>query len=122
MESNIEAILIAWLNTEGNLPDGWSAYTDTPEVRPDKYVLIERTGGPVNSVRIEQPEVIISFYHKTSSLEASTVAFHTDKKLRAEIIKNNAVSRVQRLSLVRLDDLVTKYRRYQAYYSFVCLI
>lgn len=120
MENNIEAILISWLNA--NLPDGWKAFADVPEVKPDKYVQVERTGGPVGSVRIEVPEVIISFNHKSSAVEASKVALETDIKMRAEIIKHDAVSKAERLSLVRLDDLVTKYRRYQAYYSFVCLI
>lgn len=120
MQNNIEAILITWLNE--NLPEGWEAFSDIPEVKPDKYVQVERTGGPVSSVRIEQPEVIISFNHRTDAVEASKVAFETDIKLRAEIIKQPNVSKVDRMSLVRLDDLTTKFRRYQAYYSFVNLI
>ena len=120
MENNIEAILIKYFND--NLPEGWEAFADIPDVKPDQYVQVERTGGPVGSVRIEVPEVIVSFYHKTSAVEASKVALDMDIKMRAEIIRHNAVSKAERLSLVRLDDLVTKYRRYQAYYSFVCLI
>ena len=120
MQNNIEAILIGWL--KDNLPEGWSVSSDVPETKPEKFVTVERTGGPVSSVRIEQPEVIVSFYHATDAVECSRVALATDIKLRAEIIQQPNVSKIDRMSLVRLDDLVSKFRRYQAYYSFVNLI
>lgn len=120
MDKNIESILIAWLNA--NLPSGWSASADVPENKPDKFVVVERTGGGVTTVRIEQPEVIISYYHKSDAVECSKVALETDIKLRAEIIEQANVSKVERMSLVRLDDLTIKFKRYQGYYSFVHLI
>lgn len=120
MQNNIEAIVIGWLNS--NLPEGWTASADIPEEKPEKFVTVERTGGPVSTVRIEQPEVIVSFYHESDAVECSKVALETDIKMRAEIIKLNNVSKIDRMSLVRLDDLVSKFKRYQAYYSFVNLI
>lgn len=120
MEKNIEAIVIGWLNE--NLPEGWSASADIPEVKPKQFVTVERTGGPVAMVRLEQPEVIVSFYHETDATEASKVALETDIKMRHDIVRHNSVSKIDRMSLVRLDDLVSKYRRYQGYYSFVVLI
>jgi hypothetical protein len=119
-DNNIESILIAWLSA--NLPSGWSVSSDIPENKPDKFVTVERTGGPVDSVRIEEPEVIISYYSNGSASEVSKVSLDMDIKLRAEIIQHDNVSRVRRMSLVRLDDLTIKFKRYQAYYSFVHLI
>ena len=102
--------------------EGWEAFGDIPEEKPEKFIVVERTGGSVNSVRIERPEITISFYHKTSSSEAAEVALATDIKLRAEIIEQPNISKVERNSLVRLDDLIIKYPRYMAYYSFVHLL
>jgi len=115
----IESILISWLNTN---VEGWEAFGDIPEEKPEKFIVVERTGGSVNSVRIERPEITISFYHKTSSSVAAEVALATDIKLRAEIIEQPNISKVERNSLVRLDDLIVKYPRYMAYYSFVHLL
>lgn len=119
MIMTIESKLISWLNAN---VDGWEAFGDIPEEKPEKFIIVERTGGPVDSVRIERPEVTISFFHKTSSSEAAEVAVATDIKLRAEIINDNSISKVERNSLVRLDDLIIKYPRYMAYYSFVHLL
>lgn len=120
IDNNIESVVINYLKE--NLPEGWSVSSDIPEVKPKKFVTVERTGGGVTSVRVEQPEVIVSYYHQTDPVEASNVAVAMDIKLRAEIIEQPNVSKVERLSLVRLDDLAAKFRRYQAYYSFVHLI
>lgn len=117
---NIEETVIAWLNA--NLPEGWKASGDVPEDKPEKFVVVERTGGPVDVVRLERPELTIGYFHKTSASEAGDVALAMDIKIRAEITKVNNISRVQRMSLVRLDDLVIKYPRYQGYYSFVHLL
>lgn len=120
MDNNIESVLINYL--KDNLPEGWTVSSDVPQNKPEKFVVVERTGGGVTNVRIEQPEVIISYYHAESAPEASKVAVDMDIKLRAEIIAQPNVSKVERMSLVRLDDLTVKYKRYQAYYSFVHLI
>lgn len=120
IDNNIESVVINYLKE--NLPVGWSVSSDVPETKPEKFVTVERTGGGVTSVRVEQPEVIVSYYHQNDPVAASNVAVAMDIKLRAEIIAQPNVSKVERLSLVRLDDLAAKFRRYQAYYSFVHLI
>jgi hypothetical protein len=118
--NNIEEKIIAWLTA--NVPEDWPVSGDVPEDKPDKFIIVERTGGGVVSERLEQPDITIRFYNKKSAAEASNLAIETDIKLRREIPQVRNISKVQRLSLVRLDDLVIKYPTYQAYYSFVHLI
>ncbi len=115
----IEAILIKWLNEN---VAGYTASGDIPEVRPKKFIVVERTGGPVDSVRIERPEVTISFYNADSAADAASTAVQTDIKLRAELPLLPQISKIERNSLVRLDDLVIKCPRYLAYYSLVHLL
>lgn len=118
VENNIEKKFIAFIKSV--VPNDWPVSGEIPEVKPDKFIVCERTGGPSDNIgRIEQPEIIVSFYHKTSQQEASDLALATDIKIMREFVQLNEVSKVERLSLVRLDDLVIKYRRYQGYYSFV---
>lgn len=115
----IESKLISWLNAN---VDGYEAFGDIPEERPKKFIIVERTGGPVDNVRIERPEVTVSFYNSESASEVAEVALATDIKLRAEFINDQSISKIERNSLVRLDDLIIKCPRYLAYYSFVHLL
>ena len=117
---NIESKLITWLNK--NLPEGWEAFGDIPEEKPDQFVIVERTGGPVDNVRIERPEITVSYYHKSSASTASDVSLEMDKKIRLEFVAEPNVSKVERNSLVRLDDMILKWPRYFAYYSFVIMV
>ena len=118
VQNNIEKKVIAFLKTV--VPAEWKVFGEIPESRPDQYILVERTGGPSDMIgRVEEPELIISFTHKTSQQIASDMAIATDIKIVRDLKAINEISRVQRLSLVRLDDLVTKERRYQGYYSIV---
>lgn len=114
----IESRMIQWLN-DGNLPAGWQASGSIPEVKPDQFVVVERSGGPVDNVNIERPDLTIRFFHKSSADEAGDVATATDKKIRLEFIQFNEVRKVKRNSLARLDDLVIKWPTYMGFYSFV---
>ena len=118
--SNIEAKVISWL--AANAPADWPVSSDVPEEKPEKFIVVERTGGPESNVRIEDVDVLIGFYHRTSALIASNMAIEMDKKFRAEFITTQNVSRVQRTSLARVDDTVIKFRRYQAYYSIIHML
>lgn len=117
----IESLMIQWLNG-GNLPAGWSAFGSIPEEKPDMFVVVERSGGPVDNVRIDRPDLTIRFFHKDSADTAGDVAAATDKKIRLEFLQLPNVSKVERNSLARLDDLVIKWPTYMAFYSFVYLV
>lgn len=114
----IESLMINWLN-DSNLPVGWEAFGSIPEVKPDRFVLVERSGGPVDNVSIERPDLTIRFFDKDSADNAGDVASATDKKIRLEFVQLPNVSKVERNSLQRLDDLVIKWPTYMGFYSFV---
>jgi hypothetical protein len=116
---DIETLMISWLNSGGRLPAGWEAFGSIPEIKPEKFVLVERSGGPVDNVSIERPDLTIRFFCRDSADVAKTVATATDKKIRLEFVTQPNVSKVERNSLLRLDDLVIKWPTYMGYYSFV---
>jgi len=118
----IESLMISWLNSTGVLPDGWEAFGSIPENKPEKFVLVERSGGPVDNVRIERPDLTIRFFCKGDADAAGDVALATDKKIREDFIAQPNVSKVERNSLLRLDDLIIKWPTYMGYYSFVYLV
>ena len=115
----IESLMIQFLNTEDVMPEGWEAFGSIPEVKPDKFVVVERSGGPVDTVRIERPDLTIRFFCKDDADLAGDVATATDKKIRMDFAQQPNVSKVERNSLVRLDDLIIKWPTYMGYYSFV---
>ncbi len=78
----IESLMINWLNSTGVLPDGWEAFGSIPEVTPEKFVLVERSGGPLDSVRIDRPDLTIRYFCKDDADMAGDVATDTDKKIR----------------------------------------
>jgi hypothetical protein len=116
---DIETLMISWLNSAGVLPADWEAFGSIPEVKPAKFVLVERSGGPVDNVSIERPDLTIRFFCRDSADEAKTAATATDKKIRLEFVNQRNVSKVERNSLLRLDDLIIKWPTYMGYYSFV---
>ena len=118
VDNNIEKKLIAFIKSV--VPGDWPVHGEVPEDKPDKFIVCERTGGPGDKIgRIEKPEIIVSFYHKTSQQAASDMAVATDIKILRDFKQRTEVSSAERMSLVRLDDLTIKYRRYQGYYAFV---
>lgn len=118
VNNNIEKKMIAFL--KANVPADWKVSGEIPEVKPDQFIVVERTGGPSDSIgRIEEPEMLVSYYHKTSQQEASDLAVATDIKIMRDFKATDpAISSSFRNSLIRLDDTVIKYRRYQGYYTF----
>lgn len=115
----IESVMIQWLNSGNILPEGWEAFGSIPETKPDQFVLVERSGGPLDNVSIERPDLTIRYFCKGDADTAGDVAVNTDKLIREEFLKLPNVSKVERNSLLRLDDLIIKWPTYMAYYSFV---
>jgi len=112
--------MISWLNA-GILPEGWEAFGSIPKDKPDQFVVVERTGGPSDNVRIDRPDLTIRFFCKDDADLAGDVAKDTDTKIRLEFVNQLNVSKVERNSLMRLDDLIIKWPTYMGYYSFVYL-
>lgn len=110
---DVEATVVAWLNTV--LPSGWTAYGDKPATPGDKYVLVDRTGGPRESMVLDKAEILIEVYHKDSRSAAKDVANDlADQIIALESYAEN-ITHASVNSVVNLDDTLAQYHRYQVY-------
>lgn len=110
---DVEAVVVAWLNTV--LPSGWVAYGDKPETPGEKYVLVDRTGGPRESMVLDKAEILIEIYHKDSRSAAMNVANDLADQVVALEAYNADITHASVNSLVNLDDTLAQYHRYQIY-------
>lgn len=109
---NVEAIVISWLN--GIIGTGWNVYGDQPKTKPVKYALVDRTGGPRESMVLDQAEILIEVYHKTSRLTASEKANEIADAI-PQLTATESITRAKVNSVVNLDDTINGYHRYQIY-------
>lgn len=114
---NVEKVVISWLETL--LTDAWPVFGDTPREKPFKYALVDRTGGPRESMVLDQAEILIEVYHKDSRVAASDEA-----QLIADAIPSlkqiESITRAKVNSIVKLDDTINQYFRYQIYCDVFC--
>lgn len=110
---DVEAAVVAWLNTI--LGTGWAAYGDKPEDNPAQYVLVDRTGGPRESMVLDKAEILIEVYHKTSRATAMAKANDiADRVVELEAYDAN-ITHAAVNSVINLDDLLGQFHRYQIY-------
>lgn len=110
---DVEAVVVAWLNSI--LGTGWDAYGDKPATAPEKYVLVDRTGGPRESMVLDKAEILIEVYHKTSRSQAKDQANDiADRVIELEAYDAN-ITHAAVNSVVNLDDLLGQFHRYQVY-------
>ena len=110
---NIEVLVIQWLKTwVGN---DWPVSAEKKKTPPAKYILVERTGGPRESMVMDRAEILIEVYHKTSKLDASNKANAIGDRIKELLEYNDDITRAVVNSTVPLDDLIGQYRRYQVY-------
>ena len=115
---NAEVATIQWLNNTNAFSDAdeWPASGSTPKARPAKYVLVDRTGGARSDLVLDAASILIEVYSKNSQLEASERANHIADKAVVELAAMfENITGVRVNSLIRLDDTVTQYYRYQVY-------
>lgn len=110
---DIEATVVAWLNSI--LPNGWDAYGDKPDNAPAQYVLVDRTGGPRESMVLDKAEILIEVYHKTSRATAKTLALSLADQAVALEAYHADITHAAVNSVVNLDDTLAQYHRYQIY-------
>lgn len=111
--ANIESSVIAWLNTV--LDSGWAAYGDKPKDPPEKYVLVDRTGGGREAMVLDTAEILIEVYHKTSRATASDKANELADKIVELEAYSEDITHADVNSVVNLDDTLTQTHRYQIY-------
>lgn len=112
-KADAEVLVIGWLNSI--LGDGWSAHGDKPDAAGDQYVLVDRTGGPRESMVLDKAQILIEVYHKTSRATAKDLANDiADRIIELEAYNDN-ITHASVNSVVNLDDILAQYKRYQVY-------
>lgn len=116
---NVETVSIAWL---GSLPDSgsWPVFGDMPEVKPDSFILLDRTGGPRESMVLDRAEILIEVYHKSSRMTASEKANAIADAIPQMVEYEDDITRAVVNSVVNLPDTVAGYHRYQVYCDIYC--
>ena len=109
---DVEDVVLTWL--KGWLPSDTKPFTQKPDQVPEKYILIDRTGGPREAMVLDRAEILIEVYNKNNRRAAKELALTIGNKIKElELIHNVEHASVN--STVRLDDTLTKYWRYQVY-------
>lgn len=114
---NVEKEVILWLqNTVG---EDWPVSGDKPSNLPVQFILVDRTGGPREAMVLDQAEILIEVYHKTSRVTASDMAQDIADAIPLLTSIEN-ITRAKVNSVVNLDDIIAQYSRYQIYCDIYC--
>ncbi len=110
--ANVEVVIIEWLNTfAGDYP----ALGDKPKSAPGTFCLVDRTGGPRESMVLDKAELLVEIYDKESRLDASEKANTiADRIIELEAYSDD-ITHAEVTSVVNLDDTIAQYHRYQIY-------
>ena len=111
MNNDVETIVISWLDS---ITD-WAVSGDKPKTLPEKFILVDRTGGPREAMVLDRAEILIEVYHQTSRVTASEKANEIADLVPALLAYNENITRAVVNSVVNLDDIVAQYHRYQIY-------
>lgn len=115
--NNVEKIVINWLSdTYG---EDWLVSGEQQKERPTQYILVDRTGGPRESMVLDQAEILIEVYHKDSRVSASDKANEIADAIPG-LVSVESITRAKVNSVVKLDDLIGQYFRYQVYCDIYC--
>lgn len=106
----IELTILNHLKTKLSVP----VFLEEPETKPDRYVLLEKTGSG-RSNRLGSSTFAFQSYAE-SLYEAATLNEQT-KAAVDSLIELNEIARVQLNSDYNFTDTVTKRYRYQAVYD-----
>lgn len=108
----IELILLEHLNDALSVP----VVMEVPAVKPDAFVLVEKTGGR-KSNQICSATVAIQSYH--TSLYNAAMLNESVKVAMEGIVERDDVSRAKLNSDYNYTDTASKTYRYQAVYDVV---
>ena len=114
---NVEIEVITWLETF--LTDEWEVFGDKPNQLPLGFVLVDRTGGPRESMVLDRAEILIEVYHKESRELASNKA-HEIADALDQLLQVENITRAKVNSIIKLDDTVGQQFRYQVYCDIWC--
>lgn len=113
--ANIEAIVIEWIESIQGSADNWAVSGNKPNPAPDQYILVDRTGGPRESMVLDRAEIMIEVFHKTSRSTASLKADEIADAIPQLLAYNDNITRAAVNSVTNLDDLLGQFHRYQIF-------
>lgn len=105
--TNIEEILIKWLNANTSID--W--YGDVPADRPKRFGTIERTGGGISDVVIDSPMIALQVWAETRDI-ASNLAYKIAQIIPKVAYENN-VCKASINSMYNYPDPDSGSARYQ---------
>lgn len=113
--TNVEVIIYNWLKNNDKKNE-WNISADLPtsNIRPDKFIVFDRTAGGRQDMVLDQATILVEIYHKTSRIKASNKAQELASKA-TEMLEQESVTHVDVNSIVHLDDTIGGYHRYQLY-------
>lgn len=107
---NIEAVIKEYLSSKLAV----LVSVTVPSNRPEKFVTIERTGGPLEYVVMDHATLAIQSWAKTP-YEASELANEVDSTMQNLNLPN--ITKVERNSIYNFPD--TQKARYQGVYEVI---
>lgn len=108
--NNAEIIFINWLAEKID----WQVSGDMLERTPEKFIIVDRTGGTRENCIMDSAELLVEVYHKTSRVECSEMSQHI-ADIIPEILELEPVAHAKINSIIKLDDLNKQFFRYQIY-------
>lgn len=112
---NTETLVIQWLSSLAPVYGTWPVSGDVPKNQPPQFITVDRTGGPREAMVLDNASILIEVYHKTSSLQASTLANYIADQVPQLRAWAESITGANVNSVVRLDDIIGEYYRYQVY-------
>lgn len=110
---NVEKRVIKWLD---GIAGDYLVSGDKPKGKqlPEKFILVDRTGGAREAMVLDMAEILVEVYHRTSRLEASEKA-NAIADAVSGLLQYDEITRAKVNSVVHLDDTLGQYYRYQIY-------
>lgn len=111
--NDVESIVVAWL---GTIVDAtYPVSGDKPDPMPNKFITVDRTGGPREAMVLDRAEILIEVYNKDSRSAARNQAQAIGDAIRQLEAYNDDITRARVNSTVNLPDTIAQYQRYQVY-------
>jgi hypothetical protein len=107
-----EEITVAWLKT---FAGDWSVSGNKPKETPDKYITVDRAGGPRVAMVLDAGQILIEVYHKESRKTAKDKANEIADRIVELKAYDENITVAEINSVVHVPDLITGYECYQVY-------
>lgn len=117
-KADVEELVVSWL--QELVGEDWPVSGDKPTVQPNQYILVDRTGGPRESMVLDRAEILIEVYHKTSRLNAKNQANDIADSIVELLSYSDNITHATINSVINLPDLIAQYSRYQVYCDIYC--